>query len=153
MNLVAKAAAFAEKAHAGQVRKYTHEPYFTHVEAVAKAVAADGADEATIAAAYLHDTIEDTSTTYEQLVIAFGIEVADLVVELTHVYTPEDYPHLNRRARKALEIGRLARISKRAKTIKRADLAHNGLSIVKHDPDFAKVFLPEVAATLEAMGA
>jgi len=55
--LASKAAGFAAVAHARQLCKYTN------VEAVALAVAAAGADEATIAAAYLHDTLEDTATT------------------------------------------------------------------------------------------
>lgn len=61
--LIADAAAFAAQAHAGQVRKYTGEPYIRHPEAVAKLVQASGGDTAMVAAAWLHDTVEDTAVT------------------------------------------------------------------------------------------
>lgn len=113
----------------GQKRKYTGEPYVSHCNAVA------AADEATIAAAYLHDTLEDTATKYDDLVREFGTEVADLVVELTHVYTAGDHPTLSRKERKAKECARLAKVSPRAKLIKGADLAHNSRTIEKYDPE------------------
>jgi (p)ppGpp synthase/HD superfamily hydrolase len=150
-NIIERAAAFAEAAHAGQLRKWSGEPYFMHVEAVAKAVAAAGADEATIAAAYLHDTLEDTATTYPELVEAFGDEVATLVLQLTNVYTSEAYPKLNRKARKALETARLAKIDSRAKMVKRADIADNTSTVAERDGDFAKVYLVEKAAMLKVL--
>lgn len=151
-DLTKKAAAFAAKAHAGQKRKYTFEPYFTHVEAVAKAVAAAGGDEAMVAAAYLHDVLEDCpQVSYGELVREFGKDVATLVSELTHVFTPEAFPTLNRKERKALETARLAKASKRAKLIKVKDIEHNTPSIVAHDPKFAKVFLPEREALLKVL--
>jgi (p)ppGpp synthase/HD superfamily hydrolase len=138
---------FAAAAHESQKRKYTGEPYVTHCNAVAEAVRAFGADEPTIAAAYLHYTREDTPTTYEDLVREFGREVADLVEELTKVYSEEAYPTLTRKERKAKERDRLAKVSPRAKLIKRADLAHNRPSIEKYDPEFfAAVWLPEMTA-------
>jgi hypothetical protein len=73
------------------------------------------------------------------------------VVELTKVYTPEKYPTLTRKERKALERDRLANVSPRAKLIKRADLAHNRPSIEKYAPEFAVVWLPETAALLEVL--
>lgn len=151
--MLEKAAAFAAKKHVGQVRKYTFEPYFTHVEAVARAVAADGADAATIAAAYLHDTLEDTATTEAELLAEFGPEVTNLVIELTHVYTKEAYPDLDRKARKALEAKRLATISPKAKMIKAADFEHNAASIIRHDPVFAKIFVPEMKAVFQLWNA
>ena len=63
---------FADKAHKNQVRKYTGDPYITHPVAVAKIVATVTDDEAMIAAALLHDTLEDTDTSYLDLVTAFG---------------------------------------------------------------------------------
>jgi (p)ppGpp synthase/HD superfamily hydrolase len=82
LSLASKAAAFAAAAHAGQARRYTFEPYFHHVEAVAHAVAAVGGDEATIAAAYLYDVPEDTDTTVDQLIGAFaGSRVNETSVE------------------------------------------------------------------------
>lgn len=151
-NLVERAARFAAAAHEGQKRNYTGEPYYTHLVAVAHRVAlAPDADEATVAAAYLHDTLEDTPATYAQLVSEFGAEVADLVVEVTNVYTSKVYPHLDRTTRKALEAERLATISDRAKLIKRADIAHNTETIARHDPAFAADYLPEKARVLRLM--
>jgi guanosine-3',5'-bis(diphosphate) 3'-pyrophosphohydrolase len=151
MTIVQKASLFAAQAHSGQRRKYTGEPYFAHLTSVAQIAVRAGADEATVAAAYLHDTLEDTSTTYEQLVAEFGREVADLVVELTNVYSSKAYPHLNRRTRKALEAQRLAQISPRAKLVKRADIEDNSATIEARDPDFAQVYLAEKAAELAAL--
>ena len=149
--LVAKAKALATKAHTGQVRKYTGDPYITHPTAVAEMVAAAGGDAAAVAAAFLHDTLEDTDLTYAEIVEACGTEVADLVVELTDVYTSEAYPNLNRAARKKLEVARIATTSAKAKLVKRYDIAHNTASIVALDPAFAKVYLPEKAAVLAVL--
>lgn len=151
-DLIERAARFAAAAHEGQKRKYSGGPFVNHCNAVAAAVQKAGANEATVAAAYLHDILEDTATTYDELVREFGSEVADLVVELTHVYTAEDYPTLSRKERKAKERDRLAKVSPRAKLIKRADLAHNRTTIEKYDPEFyAAVWLPEMEALLEVL--
>jgi (p)ppGpp synthase/HD superfamily hydrolase len=137
--------------HAGQKRNYTFEPYFKHLEAVANIVAAAGADEATIAAAYLHDTLEDTDTTVAELIHEFGVEVTMIVVELTDQYTHAAYPKINRATRKAMETERLATVSAKAKLIKRADLADNTVSIVDHDPRFATVYLREKHELLKVL--
>jgi (p)ppGpp synthase/HD superfamily hydrolase len=151
MNLVDRARVFATRAHAGQQRKYTGESYIVHPTRVARNVAAAGGDEAMVAAAYLHDTIEDTPVTYFDLVDAFGLDVAGLVLELTHVYTPEAYPEINRAQRKQLEAARLATVSKRAKLIKLFDVLDNLPSVCQHDPGFAKVYVPEQQAVLQAV--
>jgi (p)ppGpp synthase/HD superfamily hydrolase len=65
MNIVDRARKFAERAHREQVRKYTGEPYFVHLDEVAKLCARFGCNKRTVAAAYLHDTIEDQPVTYE----------------------------------------------------------------------------------------
>jgi (p)ppGpp synthase/HD superfamily hydrolase len=149
--LIERAAQFAAAVHEGQKRKYTGEPYVCHCNAVAAAVQKAGGDEATVAAAYLHDTREDTATTYDDLVREFGREVADLVEELTNIYKAKAYPELSRKERKAKERDRLAKVSPRAKLIKRADLAHNRTTIEKYDPELAAVWLPEMAALLEVL--
>ena len=103
-------------------------------------------------AALLHDTIEDTDTTYGRLWEVFGPDVAGLVQELTDVYTHEAYPNANRATRKSSEAQRLAGISREAKLIKWCDLADNTKTIVQHDPGFAKVYLHEKADLIELMG-
>jgi len=72
----------AEKAHSGQVRK-SGEPYITHPLAVTEILAGLGMDEATLVAALLHDTVEDTDYGLEQLRSEFGAEVAALVDGVT----------------------------------------------------------------------
>ena len=106
---IIKATAFATTAHAGQVRKYVGEPYVEHPKRVAARVArAQGLSEAAVVAALLHDVVEDTDTSLADIERAFGLEVATLVDALTDKYSPEDYPALNRKQRKALEAERLA---------------------------------------------
>lgn len=147
---------FATKAHAGQKRKYTGEDYITHPLAVGKAIALyefeiKSCKKQVIAAAYLHDVLEDTSITYGELRrFLFSVFlpydahfVFDMVVELTDVYTKKDYPYLNRLERKRLERKRLETINPYSKLIKMEDIAHNSISIEKYDPEFFKVFLSE----------
>jgi GTP diphosphokinase / guanosine-3',5'-bis(diphosphate) 3'-diphosphatase len=72
----------ADRAHAGQFRKTGH-PYITHPLAIAWHLAHYGLDAATVAAALLHDTVEDTDVTLEQIVIEFGPEIAALIDGVT----------------------------------------------------------------------
>lgn len=149
-DLVDKARQFAIKAH-GRLdhrRKYSSEPYPVHLQAVAELVASIGADPEVIAAAWLHDTIEDTPTTKAELDERFGPAVARLVGELTDVSQPANG---NRAIRKFIDRGHLAKASPRAKTIKLADLVHNCQDICSHDPEFAKVYLTEMASLLEVL--
>lgn len=82
--LIKCAAVFARKAHEGQTRKFTGVPYYTHVEQVAALVAARTDRPELIAAAYLHDTMEDCGVAYETLAQLFGHSVADIVHALTN---------------------------------------------------------------------
>lgn len=142
---------FATAAHAavGQKRKYSNDPYIVHPVEVSKLVASVTSDPAMIAAAYLHDTVEDTQVTNDLIKSLFGDDVASLVEMLTDVSTPEDG---NRKMRKYIDLMHTAKASKRAKTIKLADLISNTQSIVEHDPNFAKVYLREKEALLEVLG-
>lgn len=149
VGIVLRATHFARWKHAGQVRRYTGEPYADHVVAVAEAVANTGASPEVVAAALLHDTLEDTETTAAELVEAFGYRIADLVVELTDQFT--DLRYGNRAARKGKERDRLAKVSAEAQTIKVADLIDNTGTIAAHDPRFAKVYLEEKRALLEVL--
>jgi (p)ppGpp synthase/HD superfamily hydrolase len=82
--LVREAASFANWKH-GQQLDDEGEPYFhAHLGVVAALVGEVTDDCEVIAAAYLHDTLEDTNATYEELVEKFGSRVADLVNEVTH---------------------------------------------------------------------
>ena len=77
--MVQKAIDFATKVHEGQYRKGTDRPYIVHPMEVGKIVSTMTQDEEIISAAILHDTIEDTDVTYEDLKQEFGTRVADLV--------------------------------------------------------------------------
>jgi (p)ppGpp synthase/HD superfamily hydrolase len=152
MSELAKLAeSFAVEAHLSQMRKYTGRPYVEHVIAVSAIVAAYGGDQNQIVAALLHDTVEDTDTTLEQITELFGPDVAKLVEELTNVYDKSAYPNMNRAERKRLEAIRLGSISDRAQTIKYADFLNNGEDILVQDPKFAKVYLREMAHKLKLM--
>lgn len=72
----------AEAAHKGQVRK-TGQPYITHPLAVAKMLADYGLDGSTLAAAFLHDTVEDTDVTLDIVAAEFGDEIASLIDGVT----------------------------------------------------------------------
>jgi len=141
LRLVGDAEKFANTNHRGQVRKYTGEPYVTHCRAVAKLVeAADCGNEA-IAAAWLHDTVEDCEgITMKTIADRFGPTVADYVHYLTD---PECPPDWNRQARKSYQAGRLAGAPAVVQSIKLADLIHNTSSIVVYDPNFARIYLNE----------
>src|SRR3990172_271487 len=81
---VKRAYDFEKKAHAGQKRK-NGEPYFTHSVAAAESVAEWGMDEATVAAALLHDVVEDTDRTLTDVKKEFGEEIAFLVDGVTKI--------------------------------------------------------------------
>ena len=150
-DLVAAARRFATEAHEriDQRRKYSNQPYQEHLKAVAEHVAGVTDDAEMIAAAWLHDTVEDTPATFGDLERAFGRAVRDLVAELTDVSKPSDG---NRSVRKAIDRHHLAQASARAKTIKLADLIDNTTDICRHDPGFARIYLVEAAALLEVLG-
>lgn len=148
--IVERAFIFAVNAHEAikQRRKYTGEPYFMHPVAVASIVSKVPHTEGMLAAAMLHDTVEDAGVILIDIERKFGAEVAELVGWLTDISRPEDG---NRAARKAIDREHTARAPAQAKTIKLADLIDNTASIVRHDPAFARVYLKEKAALLEVL--
>lgn len=84
ITITAKADAFAAEKHRGQERRISKEPYVEHCRRVSRTVSLYTPDTNIIAAALLHDTLEDTETTYEELVKEFGAQVADMVRALTN---------------------------------------------------------------------
>jgi (p)ppGpp synthase/HD superfamily hydrolase len=159
MTYLDKILEIAARAHDGQLRKYTGEHYILHPMAVAELVKQAGGSLEMQAAALLHDVLEDTLVTHDQLRSKLhrldstrAETVLALVVELTDVYTKESFPDLNRKERKELEAQRLSRCSPEAKSIKRADMEDNTSSIIEGDPSFAKVYLKEKERLLELIG-
>lgn len=141
--LIFNAAEFAKKAHAGQIRKYVGEPYVYHPARVAARVTLlPGATEEMVAAAWLHDTVEDCDVTVDEVREKFGPIVADLVDGLTDKFSKEDRPDLSRADRKELEHARLATTPAAVRNIKLADITDN---LYGTDPKdrFAVRFLEE----------
>lgn len=141
---------FFREAHdsINQKRKYSGESYWTHTEAVADMLWEATHNETLYIAGLGHDCEEDVAELnpeYSLIKIRalFGVKVANLVFEVTNQYTKENYPKLNRVKRKELELQRLAQISKEAKSIKLADIAHNIKGIIDQNFDFGKVYLVE----------
>jgi len=144
---------FATSAHAGQKRKYTFEDYITHPIAISEMVGyyldeSEKYYEEAVTAALLHDVVEDTLVTIEQIRDKFGPVVAKFVWFLTD---PDVFVG-NRAERKALTNSRLALAPREVKVIKHFDIIHNKASIEKYDPDFAVKFNQEKAALYKAMG-
>lgn len=150
MDIVEKAQVFATAAHAAvkQTRKYTGEPYINHPIHVMNIVKTVEHTDAMLAAALLHDTVEDTGVTIDLIKLEFGSEVANLVSWLTDVSRPE---HGNRAVRKQLDLEHTAQAPAAAQTIKLADLISNTSSIVKHDLNFAETYLKEKAALMRVL--
>ena len=104
-------------------------PYINHPIAVASLLVQHGVtDETTLLAAILHDTIEDTQTTREELAAAFGEDVAACVCEVT------DDKSLEKTRRKELQIEHAPHLSERAKLVKLADKTCNLRDIVDSPP-------------------
>lgn len=150
LSLELRALEFATAAHASidQRRKYTGDPYIVHPIAVAKIVRGVQHTPEMIAAAYLHDVVEDTPVSIDEIRAEFGIDVAMLVGWLTDVSTPS---HGNRARRKAIDLAHTSAAPAMAKTIKLADLIDNTLTIEQHDPDFWRVYRVEKMRLLEAL--
>jgi len=148
--LVLRARDFAIKAHSriNHRRKYSNEPYDVHLKDVADIIKTVTDDQELIAAAWLHDIVEDTPATFLELEQKFGPAIAQLVAEVTDVSSPGNG---NRATRKAIDRAHLARASVRGKTIKLADLIDNCRDICNHDPAFAKVYLTEMSGLLEVL--
>lgn len=141
---------FAIAAHqaVGQKRKYTNEPYYYHVLNVAQMVKTYGFSEDMVCAAYLHDAVEDTTVSYEDISEWFGKNVANLVSGLTDVSKAEDG---NRATRKAIDRAHTAEQSAECKTIKLCDLIDNAGSILQHDKKFARIYIKEKELLLEVL--
>ncbi len=142
---------FARKAHKDQFRKYKNEEYIEHPIRVANIVKTVAHTKEMLCAAYLHDFVEDTPVTIWEIEQRFGNKVATLVGELTDEYVKENYPDLNRRQRKEKEVERQSQISREAKTVKLADVIDNTRDIVENDINFARRYVPEMEALVEAL--
>jgi guanosine-3',5'-bis(diphosphate) 3'-pyrophosphohydrolase len=141
----------AREVHAGQVRKYTGNPYSDHLAEVCGIAMSAGWHIAEIhpdklmATCWLHDSIEDQGVNPEEIRRQFGDEVAMGVLALS------DLEDGNRAERKAASRARLAKTPGWVQTIKVADLISNTSSIVQHDPKFAVLYLEEKRLLLDVL--
>jgi guanosine-3',5'-bis(diphosphate) 3'-pyrophosphohydrolase len=125
------AARFAAEKHAQQKRKGENgEPYFNHLLEVAELIAASSRDldVELMMAAFLHDTVEDTGVTLQELEHRFGKDVAALVAEVT------DDKSLPKETRKQLQVEHTSEKSPRAQTLKLADKISNLRAIISSPP-------------------
>ena len=129
--LLFRALAFAAHKHRDQRRKDAEaSPYINHPIALAEVLAGEGgvSDPEVLAAALLHDTIEDTDTTPEELRREFGARIADMVLEVT------DDKTLPKAERKRLQIEHAAGITHGAKLVKLADKICNLRDVADRPP-------------------
>jgi (p)ppGpp synthase/HD superfamily hydrolase len=150
MDKVEKARIFATAAHAAvdQRRKYTGAPYIVHPAEVASIVKRVGGTPDMIAAAWLHDVVEDTKVTNEIITQEFGSIIAGLVGWLTDISKPE---YGNREFRKRMDREYIFNAPAEAQTVKLADLISNTKSIMQYDPNFAVIYLKEKRLLLEVL--
>ena len=118
---VIEAYEFSKEKHGAQMRKFSGLPYFSHPKEVARIIENLTSDEDLIITALLHDTLEDTDTTYEEIKDRFGKKIADLVVELT-----SDDKKSIKRFGKGLYLGmKMSTMTTEALIVKLADRFHN----------------------------
>lgn len=150
---------FADKAHGVQMRRYSPDRYIVHPERVMNTVRNYNNEVSVLSAALLHDVLEDTATTREEMLSFLKTVMAPheaqrtlmIVEELTDIYTKNEYPHWNRRKRRTKEAERLGNASKEAQTVKYADIIDNCPEIVREDPDFAERYISECTKIVQLM--
>lgn len=135
-------------AHGAQVRKYSGRPYVQHPISVSEIVSSVDHTPEMIAAALLHDVVEDTNITLDDIREKFGDTVAEYVYFLTDISKPEDG---NRAVRKKIDADHNASGPAEVHTIKVADLIDNSKDIAENDPNFWKVYKAEKAYSLSVL--
>lgn len=158
-NILTHITNFSDQAHGDQLRKYAPDRYIVHPVRVMETLKAYTDDISVLAAALLHDVLEDTQVTDDEIRQFLKLHLEEkqaentlqLVVELTDVYVKKDFPHLNRKSRKEKELQRLVQISPDAQSIKYADIMDNAQEISEEDTDFARVYLREVRKILQEL--
>jgi guanosine-3',5'-bis(diphosphate) 3'-pyrophosphohydrolase len=133
-DLIRRAYAYGMKMHDGQMRK-SGEPYFTHPVAVAAILTEQRLDDATIVTALLHDTIEDTRSTYADLTSMFGAEVAELVDGVTKLTNLQLSNTESQQAENFRKLFMAMSRDLRVILVKLADRLHNMRTIRSMNPD------------------
>lgn len=146
MSIILEAARFAKAKHFGVFRKHSNQPYIVHPARVAGVISyLPNSTEEMVAAAWLHDVVEDCDVSHHEIFIKFGHYVSNLVAELTN--PSKLYPNWPRRKRKALDLEHARAMHKEAKMIKMVDRIDNLLDYPLEIPevkDFVRdLYLPE----------
>lgn len=157
--IIEKVKMFADEAHGDQMRKFANERYIVHPIRVMEIVRDFSQQTPLLAASLLHDVLEDTPVSADELKYFLDSameqqesdETFKLVNELTDIYTKAAYPKLNRRTRRTREAERLSTVSADAQTIKYADIIDNVNDIAAQDTDFAIVYIRESRHLLTGM--
>lgn len=149
MSLIVKAAQFAAAQHANQFRKYTNRPYITHPCRVAGRVAVHPlATEELVAAAFLHDVVEDCDITPAHIWEEFGERVENYVTWMTNTSKSSDRP---RCIRKLMDRDRIADAPIEIKVLKLIDRIDNLREIDPGD-DFASLYVLESTQLVDRIG-
>src|SRR5688500_17499398 len=125
-DILMKVREYTDQAHGSQMRKYSEDRYIVHPVRVMETVRQYRDDVAVLSAALLHDVLEDTPVSKDELGEFLStimdtndaIRTLKVVEELTDIYVKANFPSLNRRRRKMKEADRLAEVSGDAQTIK-----------------------------------
>lgn len=133
-DLIRRAYAYARRMHDGQMRK-SGEPYFTHPVAVAAILTEQRLDDATIVTALLHDTIEDTKSTYTEIARLFGEEIAELVDGVTKLTNLQLSSAESKQAENFRKLFMAMSKDLRVILVKLADRLHNMRTIKSMAPD------------------
>lgn len=153
MNLIIKAALFAKNAHQGQLRKYTRRPYIEHPMRVAGQTALAGAPEQVVAAAWLHDVLEDCPMQEIHFYAQFGRQkqLVRTVLELTNRSKSPEHADKDRAERKAIDREALADASAWAKIVKLIDRADNLREMHGASGTFKKLYIEESQLLVKAL--
>ena len=146
---------YGKTAHMGQVRKYTGEPYFWHPLDVAIQVATELAAwdhrlrYRAVVAGLLHDTVEDTATTFTDIERKFGEQAAR---DLFYLTDPVDRTKGNRATRGMLSRELMSRAPDIIKCVKMCDMYSNLRSIAEHDAKFSITYTKEKLEMFDELG-
>ncbi len=144
MNLLEEVIKFAKEKHKNQKRKFSKLPYFIHPKRIAEKIKQITNNINIIATAYLHDTIEDTNATYEEINQLFGKEIADLVKELT-----SDNIEVKKMGKKKYLTQKMNKMSENAFLVKLVDRLDNIKDIKDGPQAFKEKYLKETHYILE----
>ncbi len=149
MSLILRAAHYAQQAHHGQTREGTGDPYIVHPGRVASRVSRlDEATEEMVAAAWLHDVVEDCGVTRDEIASLFGIGVCDIVIGMTNL--KKDCGLSNRLRRKS-DLDRIVAATRPVKLVKFCDRIDNVRDSDRASVGFRQSYIVKAQGFLDAL--